>query len=117
MQNKRDVVVMVEKRKGVRRVDDREEHDNICDRRFKPVWSLIGIMLLAFIFNGAYGYSKNEDMKSINATQDVKIENIGENVARVERKIDSQHIEQTQGLEKVLDKLDDLNEYMREHEH
>ena len=74
-------------------------------------------MLLAFVINGGISYSQNEGMKSKNATQDVEIKNTNANFTRIEKALASQHLEQTAVNNKILDKLDDLNDYMREHNH
>ena len=88
-----------------------------CTGNHKPLWGVLLFLLSGVLVSGGIGWTQNEGMQSRNDTQDVQIENMDKNFERLERQLGIQHIEQATSMNKVMDKLDDINKYIREHEH
>ena len=71
-------------------MDDRK-HDEVCDRRLAWIKYLLFAIIGSVVIGSGFGYSQNEDMKQVNATQTADIEHNERILEKMERKFD-QHI-------------------------
>ena len=91
-----------------RREMDAQQHDDVCDRRLSWIKYLLVAILGSVAIGGGFGYSQNEDMKQVNATQTADIEHNERTLDKMERKFD-EHIN-TQNIvnKEILDSLHSL---------
>ena len=91
-----------------RREMDNNDHDKFCDRRITWMKTAIFLIISTVVIGGGFGYTGNENMKQINATQDVEIQHIEKSVETLERKFDSHLAEQRDVNKEMLEILNQL---------
>ena len=89
-----------------------DNHDEVCDRRLGWIKTIIFSTLATVVLGGGYGYSQNEGMRSVNATQDQKIKHNEKALEKIDKKYDEHLREQRAVNTKILEKLGEMSEQM-----
>ena len=76
-----------------------------CASNHKPLWTFIFIILGSVILGGAFGYGQNEGMQAKNATQDLRIENVEEDIGEIKDDLKGFRDEQRDFNDALLDEL------------
>ena len=76
-----------------------------CASNHKPLWTFIFIILSSVILGGAFGYGQNEGMRSKNDTQDIRIENVEEDLGEIKDDLRGFREEQREFNDALIDEL------------
>ena len=94
--------------KGPDRRMDTDDHDNICDRRLSWIKTLLFAIIGTVAIGSGFGYSQNENMKQVNATQTADIDHNEKAINKLEEKFDKHLFEQREVNSKILETLNEL---------
>jgi len=93
---------------GPERRMDENRHDAICDRRITWMRAAIFMIIGTVLIGTGFGYTQNENMKQVNATQGVEINHNTQEIEKLEEKFDIHLREQRDVNEKILETLNSL---------
>ena len=79
-----------------------------CSANHKPLWTIIVLMLVTIFLSGAFGYGQGEGMKSKNDTQDLRIENVEEDIGEIKDDLKGFRKEQRTFNEALIEELRQL---------
>ena len=79
-----------------------------CSANHKPLWTITLFILCSIILGGAFGYGQNEGMKSKNDTQDLRIENVEEDIGEIKDDLKGFRREQRLFNESLIEEIREL---------
>ena len=87
-----------------------------CSGKHTPIWSVILFLLSVIVISGGIGYGKNEGMKSKNDTQDVRIENVEDDIDEIKGDLKGFRNEQRTFNSKLLEEIRKLTYQHENHD-